>query len=191
MEQNQIWVVIKLISRTLVHANLMPTDQNQYGENIMGSFTARLSIKHLFLYVSTSVLLIASVDALSYGSGGYTANPSYAAEPDQAVYFIEPKNNATVDQEFTIKMGIRGMAIKPAGDMTPNTGHHHLLIDEGPIKKNEVIPNSPTHLHFGKGQTKTTLTLTPGKHRLTLQFADGAHQSYGFAMRQSITVHVK
>ncbi len=157
----------------------------------MDSHTARISIKHLLIYASTSILLIASADALSYGSGGYAANPSYAAEPDQAVYFIEPKNNATVDQEFTIKMGITGMEIKPAGDMTPNTGHHHLLVDEDPIRTNEVIPNSPTHLHFGKGQTETTLALTPGKHTLTLQFADGAHQSFGFAMRQSITVHVK
>jgi uncharacterized protein DUF4399 len=169
----------------------MSTDQNQYGENIMNSHAARLSIRHLFIVASTSVLLIASADALSYGGGGYTANPSYAAEPEQAVYFIAPKNNATVDQEFTVKMGITGMAIKPAGDMTPNTGHHHLLVDEGPIKTGKVIPNSPTHLHFGKGQTETTLTLTPGKHTLTLQFANGAHQSYGFAMRQSITVNVK
>ena len=157
----------------------------------MSSHAARLSIRHLFIYASTSVLLIASADALPYGSSGYSMDPNYAAEPKQAVYFIEPKNNATVDQEFTVKMGITGMAIKPAGDMTPNTGHHHLLIDEDPIRTGEVIPNSPTHLHFGKGQTETTLTLTPGKHILTLQFADGAHQSYGYAMRQSITVHVK
>lgn len=155
----------------------------------MNSHTARLSIRHLFIFASTSVLLIASADALSYGSNA--TESSYAAEPDQAVYFIEPKNNATVDQEFTVKMGITGMAIKPAGDMTPNTGHHHLLIDADPIRTGEVIPNSPKHLHFGKGQTETTLTLTPGKHILTLQFADGAHQSYGYAMRQSITVHVK
>jgi Domain of unknown function (DUF4399) len=155
----------------------------------MNTQTARFSIKHLFIFASTSVILIASTEALSYGSSA--AEPSYAAEPDQAVYFIEPKNNATVDQEFTVKMGITGMTIKPAGDMTPDTGHHHLLIDEGPIKTGEVIPSSPTHLHFGKGQTETTLTLSPGKHILTLQFADGEHQSYGFAMRQSITVHVE
>ncbi len=156
----------------------------------MNSCAARLPIKHLFIFASLSVLLIASADALSYGSSS-SAEPSYAAEPEQAVYFIEPKNNATVAQEFTVKMGITGMKIKPAGDMAPNTGHHHLLIDQDPIRTGEVIPNSPKHLHFGKGQTETTLTLTPGKHILTLQFADGAHQSYGFAMRQSITVHVE
>lgn len=155
----------------------------------MNAHIARFSFKHLFIFVSTSVILIAGTEALSYGSSA--SESSYAAEPEQAVYFIEPKNNATVDQEFIVKMGVTGMAIKPAGDMTPDTGHHHLLIDEDPIKAGEVIPNSPTHLHFGKGQTETTLTLPPGKHILTLQFADGAHQSYGFAMRQSITVHVE
>lgn len=157
----------------------------------MNSHAARLSIKHLFIFAAISVLLIASVDALSYGGGGYTSNPSFAAEPDQAVHFIEPKNNATVGQEFTVKMGVKGMAIKPAGDMTPNTGHHHILVDEGPIRAGEVIPSSPSHLHFGKGQTKATISLTPGKHTLTLQFADGAHQSYGPVMRQSITINVE
>lgn len=155
----------------------------------MNAHTARFSVKHLFIFASASVILIASTEALPYGSSA--SEPSYAVEPDQAVYFIEPQNNATVDQEFTVKMGVTGMTIKPAGDMTTGTGHHHLLIDEDPIKTGEVIPSSPTHLHFGKGQTETSLTLPPGKHILTLQFADGAHQSYGFAMRQSITVHVE
>lgn len=155
----------------------------------MNSSAARLPIKQLFIFASMSVFLIASADALSYGSSA--SQSSYSAEPEQAVYFIEPKNNATVDQEFSVKMGITGMEIKPAGDMTPNTGHHHLLIDADPIKEGEVIPNSPNHLHFGKGQTETTLSLPPGKHILTLQFADGAHQSYGFPMRQSITVNVE
>ncbi|MBA2483413.1 MAG: DUF4399 domain-containing protein [Nitrosomonas sp.] len=155
----------------------------------MNSYAARLSIKHLFMFASLSVFFIASADALSYGSSA--SQSSYTAESEQAVFFIGPKNNATVGQEFSVKMGVTGMEIKPAGDMTPNTGHHHLLIDADPIKTGEVIPNSPKHLHFGKGQTETTLTLPPGKHILTLQFADGAHQSYGFPMRQSITVHVE
>jgi len=107
------------------------------------------------------------------------------------VFFVEPKNGATVEQEFKVVMGVRGMEIKPAGDDTPNTGHHHLLIDASPVKKGDVIPADEHHVHFGKGQTETTVKLAPGKHKLQLQFADGTHRSYGPAMSKTITVTVK
>jgi Domain of unknown function (DUF4399) len=107
------------------------------------------------------------------------------------LFFVEPKNGATVGQEFKVAMGVKGMEIKPAGDPTPNSGHHHLLIDAKPVKKGDVIPADEQHKHFGKGQTETMVTLPPGKHRLQLQFADLAHKSYGPAMRATITVNVK
>jgi hypothetical protein len=107
------------------------------------------------------------------------------------VSFVEPRDGATVGQEFKVVMGVSGMSIKPAGDMTENTGHHHLLVDADPIKKGDVIPVDASHLHFGKGQTETTLKLPPGRHKLQLQFADGAHRSYGEAMSATIFVTVK
>lgn len=150
----------------------------------MKSFKTPLSTKHFFMLAAASALIISSTNALSYGNK--------SAAPEQAAYFIEPADNATVGQEFKVVMGVKGMKIKPAGDMTKNTGHHHLLIDEEPIAKGEVVPaGSPTHLHFGKGQTETTVTLEPGQHTLMLQFADGAHQSYGEPLRASITVNVE
>ena len=60
-----------------------------------------------------------------------------------------------------------------------------------PVPKGEVSPANDKSLHFGKGQTETDLTLPPGDHTLTLQFGDGAHQSYGPDMSKTITVHVK
>lgn len=150
----------------------------------MKSFKRYIPTKHILMLVAASTLLILSTNALAYGNK--------STKPEQAVYFIEPKDNATVDQEFKVVMGVKGMEVEPAGDMTENTGHHHLLIDEEPIAKGEVVPaGSPTHLHFGKGQTETTVTLEPGKHTLMLQFADGAHQSYGEQLRASITVNVE
>ena len=150
----------------------------------MKSFKNPLATKHFFMLAAASALIISSTNALSYGNK--------SAAPEQAAYFIEPADNATVGQEFKVVMGVKGMEIKPAGDMTENTGHHHLLIDEEPIAKGEVVPaGSPTHLHFGKGQTETMVTLEPGQHTLMLQFADGAHQSYGEPLRASITVNVE
>nr|WP_197088121.1 DUF4399 domain-containing protein [Pandoraea apista] len=107
------------------------------------------------------------------------------------VFFVAPTNGATVSNPVVVKFGVEGMAIKPAGDMTPDTGHHHLIIDGDPIPAGQVVPTDDTHLHFGKGQTETSVNLTPGDHTLTMQFANGAHQSYGPAMSQTIKVHVK
>jgi hypothetical protein len=110
---------------------------------------------------------------------------------DQSVSFVEPADGATVESPFKVKFGVAGMAVQPAGNIAPNVGHHHLLIDSDGIKTGESVPFDAQHMHFGKGQTETMLTLPPGKHKLTLQFADGAHQSYGSAMSNSITVNVK
>jgi hypothetical protein len=117
------------------------------------------------------------------------SNPIPAAS--KAVYFIEPQDGATVPAEFKVVMGLKGMAVKPAGDMTPDSGHHHLLIDNPPLISGETVPATDKHIHFGKGQTDTMVKLTPGKHMLVLQFANGLHQSYGPSMSSIITVNVK
>jgi Domain of unknown function (DUF4399) len=117
------------------------------------------------------------------------SNPIPAAT--KAVYFIEPQDGATVPSEFKVVMGLKGMTLKPAGDMTPETGHHHLIIDNPPLISGEAIPATDKYIHFGKGQTDTMVKLAPGKHMLVLQFGNGLHQSYGPAMSSIITVNVK
>jgi hypothetical protein len=109
----------------------------------------------------------------------------------EGVYFVEPKDGATVSNPVHVKFGVDGMTVAPAGSTAPNTGHHHLLIDGGPLPQGEVVPVSDKSLHYGKGQTEADVTLPPGDHTLTAQFADGAHRSYGPAWSQTITVHVK
>ena len=109
----------------------------------------------------------------------------------QSVNFIEPKNGAIVSSPFKVVFAISGMSVAPAGDMTPNTGHHHLLINAESVPEGTVIPMDETHKHFGKGQTETEVTLPPGKYKLTMQFANGAHQSYGSKLEKSIEVIVK
>jgi hypothetical protein len=54
-----------------------------------------------------------------------------------------------------------------------------------------VIPKDAQHLHFGKGQTTAIIDLPHGKHRLTLQFADGIHRSYGSKLSATIEITVK
>jgi len=104
------------------------------------------------------------------------------------VYFIGPADGATTGREVKVTMGVEGMQVRPAGEVVAGTGHHHLIIDGAFVPRGETVPKDATHLHFGKGQTETVLHLTPGRHALTLQFADGHHASYGKAM--SHTVHI-
>jgi hypothetical protein len=122
-----------------------------------------------------------------------TAAPAMETAPAGAkVFFKNLKDGQTVSSPFKVQMGVSGIAIDTAGSMAANTGHHHLLIDDGDsIPMGTVIPKDSTHLHFGKAQTETTLTLTPGKHKLVLQLADGLHRSYGSQLSAVITVNVK
>lgn len=122
---------------------------------------------------------------------GIAASLLAASAYAQSVSFVEPADGATVTSPFKVKFAVSGMAVKPAGDMTAKTGHHHLLINTGPMKAGDMIPMDDKHLHFGKGQTETDVTLPPGQYTLTMQFANGAHQSYGPELSKSIQVTVK
>ncbi len=111
--------------------------------------------------------------------------------PMQNVRILEPANNAVVGTSFKVRFGVAGMAVEPAGDVVANSGHNHLLINLDSIAAGESIPFTEKHMHFGKGQQEADVKLPPGVYKLTAQFANGAHQSYGKGMSQTITVTVK
>ena len=97
------------------------------------------------------------------------------AEPE--LYFIEPKNNDVItERTFKVQFGLEGFGIAPAGYDIPNTGHHHLLIDTFiPEDLTKPIPANKNHIHFGLGQTETTITLEPGEHSLRLVLGNYLH----------------
>jgi hypothetical protein len=109
----------------------------------------------------------------------------------QNIDFVTPRDGDTVSSPFVVKFAVKGMEVAPAGEVKPGTGHHHILIDTDAVADNTVIPNDAQHKHFGKGQTETELTLPPGEHTLSLQFADGVHRSYGEPYRKTIRITVK
>jgi hypothetical protein len=91
-------------------------------------------------------------------------------------YIISPKDGAKVTSPFVVQFGLKGMGVAPAGMKFENTGHHHLLIDtDAPADLSAPLPSSEKVVHFGKGQTETTLTLAPGKHTLQLLLGDATH----------------
>jgi hypothetical protein len=117
-----------------------------------------------------------------------------AAPAGAEVYFIAPRNGAVIQGPVTVKFGLKGMGVAPAGVKFDNTGHHHLLVDTdmSELKLDAPLPASDKVLHFGKGQTETTVTLAPGKHTLELLFADYQHVPFDPALHsQKITITVK
>lgn len=89
-----------------------------------------------------------------------------------------------------VVMGVNGMTVHAAGEVIEGSGHHHIIVDGEPIAEGTVVPSTETHIHFGGGQTEADVELTPGEHTLTLQFANGMHESYGPDWSKTITVNV-
>jgi hypothetical protein len=119
--------------------------------------------------------------------------PELPSIPEGAkVIFQNLKDGAVVSSPLKVKMGTEVIKVDTAGPVIAGIGHHHLLIDaEDSLTAGTMVPKDSTHLHFGKGQTETEIKLTPGKHKLALQFADGLHRSYGGKLSTVITVNVK
>jgi Domain of unknown function (DUF4399) len=103
-----------------------------------------------------------------------------AAPAGAEVYIIAPQDGAKIHGPVTVRFGLKGMGIAPAGVKFDNTGHHHLLVDTdlAEVKLDAPLPATDKIVHFGKGQTETVLTLAPGKHTLELLLADYQHVSF-------------
>ena len=110
---------------------------------------------------------------------GDTALPLPAISDDARVFFVSPSDGAVVTGplvdgkvEVKFEMGAKGVAVEP-------------------VEKGTAVPTDEQHVHFGKAQTEAVIPLAPGVRRLTLQFADGAHRSYGPEVISSISITVE
>lgn len=139
-------------------------------------------MKHLALGILAVALTTAAI-----------ANVKRTASPAGAeVYFIAPVDGATVTSPVSVKFGLKGMGIAPAGIAFDGAGHHHLIIDADLPPLNAPIPADANHVHFGKGQTEATVELKPGKHTLQLVLGDQLHMPHDPAVvSKKITVTVK
>jgi hypothetical protein len=98
-----------------------------------------------------------------------------SASPEGAkAYIISPLDGAVVDRTFTVKFGLKGMGVSPAGVEKANTGHHHLLVDGKQLPSFDA-PMGKEVMHFGGGQTEKTLELSPGTHTLQLILGNHLH----------------
>jgi hypothetical protein len=103
------------------------------------------------------------------------ALPRSEAPEGASVTILSPKDGDVVSSPVAVQFGLQAMTLAPAGDATPNTGHHHLLVDVPAPDLGQVIPKDAQHLHFGQGQEAAEITLAPGQHTLQLLLGDGNH----------------
>jgi len=116
--------------------------------------------------VSISLLAVAVAEPL----------PRSPSPEGSVAYIISPKDGETVSSPFTVRFGLKGMGLAPAGVNFPNTGHHHLLVDAEELPAEGLpMPMSSQLLHFGKGQSEAELELEPGEHTLQLVLGDYLH----------------
>ena len=83
---------------------------------------------------------------------------SSPAPADARLYFITPENGQTVESPVTVRFGLGGMGVAPAGVERDNTGHHHLLIDTDidTLDLGKPLPATELMRHFGGGQRERT-----------------------------------
>lgn len=144
-------------------------------------------MKRILLALALTGLTAVAVAASTSGL------PTTQAPAGAEVYIISPSDGATVGQDVTVRFGLKGMGVAPAGVAKEHTGHHHLLVDVKELPAaGQPIPADANHIHFGGGQTQTTLKLAPGTHTLQLELGDQNHVPFEPAMvSKKITIHVK
>ena len=142
-------------------------------------------------------LMISSVIVLLFGisSAAVQANESLLSQASEGakVYFIEPHDGAIVSQTFSVKFGLVGMGVAPAGVDRQYTGHHHILINLDKLPAmDKPLPANDNVLHFGAGQTETQITLPRGEHTLQLLLGNYVHIPHSPAViSEKITIHIE
>jgi len=115
-----------------------------------------------------------------------------AAPQGAELYIVAPTDGAVVTAPFTVRFGLKGAGVAPAGIEKAGTGHHHLLIDTPVPNLAEPIPSDDNHRHFGGGQTEAEINLAPGQHTLQLLLGDHNHIPHTPPLiSRKITVTVK
>jgi hypothetical protein len=122
-----------------------------------------------------------------------TAIPTMSAPVAHAL-IQEPQEGAEVDgKSVMIVLGVENLALAPAGDTTPGTGHHHLFINTPVVNAGEGIPvGAPGIVHLGKAQTSHELTnLAPGEYTVIAVIGDLVHRRVDPQVLDTVRFRVK
>ncbi len=140
----------------------------------------------------------AAAGAAPVAKAAPAADPGLTVPEGASVSLLEPNDTAVYvvgdgkeKANIHVRFGLSGMEARPAGEIVPGTGHHHLIINAEGTEFGQPVPKTETSIHYGQGQTEADIELTPGEYTLTAQFANGAHLSYGEKMRASVKIRVE
>ncbi len=126
-----------------------------------------------------------------------TAATDLIAPEGAKAYFVHLNDGDVVTSPFKVIFGLTGMGVAPAGvdpAVFKHVGHHHLFINSDVTAEmsGQPIPSDDQHLHFGKGQTETVLSLEPGAYTLRLVIGDPYHRIHQTMVASDrITIQVK
>lgn len=148
----------------------------------------KLSI--IFVIIALAACTPSSTESTE-STASEVAEETTQVAPASGVSFVNIEDGATLKSPFALEMGVYGMEVEPKGAPREGYGHHHLLINDDFAPEGTVIVADDTHIHYGGGQISDTVTLVPGTYKLTLQFADGMHVSYGEKWSKTINVTVE
>ena len=160
----------------------------------------------MFIRVGMGVALAALMMSAAACGGSSSTPESEPAAPaaDAAhdghttpgrVFFVEPKDGATVGTDVKVVFGSEEFAIAavPPGEVTsvrPGTGHYHVAVNADCLPAGTVIPKADPWIHFGTGADNAEVVLPVGTQRLTVQAGDDQHRTLD-GLCQTITVNVK
>src|SRR5438128_1074325 len=113
-----------------------------------------------------ALAMVAAFGALASGQGAKPATTTKKAATKKAaakkarVFFVEPKNNATVTSPVHMKFGSEGIEIAavPPGEVTktrPGMAHYHVGIDQDCLPPGKTfVKGTPSWVHFGDGKSE-------------------------------------
>lgn len=133
-----------------------------------------------------------TVLVLVFSSSVYANELAESDSPMGAkVYIISPVDGDVVDSTVTVRFGLRGMGVSPAGMNKAKTGHHHLMVDGKKLPALDK-PMGKEVMHFGGGQTEKTIELSKGTHTLQLILGNHLHIPHNPpVISEKITITVK
>jgi hypothetical protein len=112
------------------------------------------------------------------------------------VFFVSPTDGATIGREAKLEFGSEqfGIVAVPPGEIAedqvrPGVGHYHVAVDSDCLPAGQIIPKADPWVHFGTGANTAEVSLTPGKHTLTVQAGDDQHRTLE-GLCETITVNV-
>jgi hypothetical protein len=134
----------------------------------------------------TLTLVVAACSSEAPPPASTSAPAATPASPPGAgrVFFVSPKNGATIKPLSTVEFGSEGVTVGavPPGNVTPDmvrprTIHYHLGTDTDCLPAGAVIPKADPWIHFGDGKNVIEMSLAPGAHRIAVQAGDDMHRT--------------